>query len=104
MTEEPKPWRAEMPLGGLDRVAFAKMRIRANAELDALRAQLAERDARIAELTEWRSMSTAPDDWVLGRCLMEIEVVKRFPSGKFCDRDFRIREVTGWLPLPEAKP
>jgi multidrug resistance efflux pump len=50
MSEETKPWRAHQPLGELDRVAFAKMVIRANAELDAKDARIAELEAEIAQL------------------------------------------------------
>jgi hypothetical protein len=119
MTEATKPWRAEMPkeswtrrdgiTGALrflySQESVADLVLRANAELDALRAQLAERDERIRELTEWRPMSEAPEYWFIGECFGgEVEIVKRFPSGKFCDRDFRIRDVIGCLPLPESKP
>ena len=60
MTEETKPWRAVMPeiinanfpCQACDPREVWCAIIRANAELDELRAQLAERDARIAELEE----------------------------------------------------
>ena len=75
MSNETNHWRAEMPTGitinATDGPYIIRGRFvsehsaealvtRANAELDALRAQLAAKDARIRELTEWRPMNEAP--------------------------------------------
>ena len=119
MTEETKDWRAEMPTGiAMDGPFIIRGRFvsehsaealvtRANAELDALRAQLAERDARIRELTEWRPMSEAPRD---GR-----DILARIPGGydvvgwtgtAWTDGSqdyFQDSHFLGWLPLPKAK-
>ncbi len=72
MSEETKPWRADMPISYLWTQQYAGEPFvhlsevkptlsRANAELDALRAQLAERDERIRELEEELAARRASD-------------------------------------------
>ena len=111
VSNETKPWRAEMPPRHLGRVMSGdlcchegdveELKDRANAELDSLRAQLAERDALVKELTDWRDPETAPPEvrvMTLGT-YGGVSIAHRFKDSSSWSHGCIVK---GWLPLPKV--
>lgn len=127
MTEEKKPWRAKMPPRHLGKASSCEMTChevdveelvnRANAELDALRTELAAKEARIADLEarekELCAFGAEPEDSARLLKLREaIDEHLSWPTDEERDDgDYeacveysakRIRELTEWRPMKTA--